>query len=122
MAPTVVTRTSRSKISETKEFTFSRQDLLSLVNGLPEISRVYREQAWDTFIQLPFPKPTDEPWRRTDLRRLDTDGFRLPKPGEFEDLPVIPDDLLQPLVGEQHGGQITLLPGGSHVELNQELE
>jgi len=121
MARTVVTRTSQPKISETKEFSFSHQDMLSLVNGLPDTSRDYRKRAWETFIQLPFPKPTDEAWRRTDLRRLDTGNFRLPQPGEYEDYPAIPEELLRPLVGEQHGGQITMQPGGSHVELNQEL-
>jgi Fe-S cluster assembly protein SufD len=121
MARTVVTRTSQSKTSESKEFAFSSQDLHALLNGLPATSRDYRERAWETFNGMPFPKPTDEPWRRTDLRRLDTEIFRLPKPGEFEDLPGIPDELMQPLVGDQHGGQISLLPGGWHVELNQEL-
>ena len=121
MARTVVTRTRRIQTSETKEFAFTSQDMLALVNGLPATSRDYRQRAWDTFIQLPFPKPTDEPWRRTDLRRLDAESFRLPRLGEFEDLPAIPGELLRPLVGEQHGGQIMLLPGGSQVELNEEL-
>ncbi|HNO32509.1 MAG TPA: Fe-S cluster assembly protein SufD, partial [Anaerolineales bacterium] len=59
--------------------------------------------------------------RRTDLRLLPTPDFKIPKAGAFEDLPVIPDELLKPLTGDQHGGQITLLPGGSKVDLDEAL-
>jgi Fe-S cluster assembly protein SufD len=121
MARTIVTRTNRTKVSDAKEFGFTSQDVSAMVDGLTSSTRGYRLNAWNAFEQMPFPKPTDEAWRRTDLRRLDTTSFRLPQPGEFEDLPVIPKELLQPLVGEQHGGQIMLLPGGSQVELNEEL-
>jgi Fe-S cluster assembly protein SufD len=81
----------------------------------------YRLAAWQAFQNLALPKPTDEPWRRTDLRRFNPALFRLPGPGAFEDLPAVPPELLQPLVGDQHGGQILLQPGGSQVELNPEL-
>jgi Fe-S cluster assembly protein SufD len=35
--------------------------------------------------------------------------------------PEVPDELLQPLAGEQHGGQIILGPGNTRVELSPEL-
>jgi Fe-S cluster assembly protein SufD len=68
-----------------------------------------------------MPKTTDEPWRRTDLRRLAAASFRLPDLEEFEDLPGVPDELLEPLIGDRHGGQIVLLPGGSQVTVTTEL-
>jgi len=33
----------------------------------------------------------------------------------------VPEELLRPLTGEQHGGQITLLPGGSQIQLDESL-
>jgi hypothetical protein len=59
-----------------------------------------------------------KPRHRLDYYRVD---FKIPQEGAFEDLPVVPDHLLKPLTGEQHGGQITLLPGGSHVDLDPAL-
>jgi len=52
---------------------------------------------------------------------LPASDFKLPKDDAFEDLPVIPEELLKPLTGEQHGGQITLLPGGSQIQLDASL-
>jgi Fe-S cluster assembly protein SufD len=68
-----------------------------------------------------MPVTTDEAWRRTDLRMLPAPDFKIPQKGAFEDLPVVPEYLLQPLTGEEHGGQITLLPGGSSVRLDPAL-
>lgn len=121
MARTVVTRTSRTRPAGTKEFSFTRADVESFAGMFPASQLDFRLQAWEAFEGLQFPKNTDEPWRRTDLRRLDTASFRLPQAGEYEDLPAVPEDLLQPLVGTQHGGQLVLLPGGSQVDLNEEL-
>ena len=45
----------------------------------------------------------------------------LPKAEAYLDLPPIPERLLAPLVSDQHGGQITLLPGGIKTELNAEI-
>src|SRR5690606_38584377 len=81
----------------------------------------FRASAWDSFTKLSLPAPTDEAWRRTDLRLLPASDFKIPKDGAYEDLPVVPDYLLKPLTGEQHGGQITLLPGGSKVDLDESL-
>jgi Fe-S cluster assembly protein SufD len=69
-----------------------------------------------------MPATTDEPWRRTDLRALEAGGFRLPAHGEAHTLPGAPDALLHPLIGEEHGGQIVLLPGGQfQTEIKPEL-
>ncbi len=80
----------------------------------------YRAKAWETFERIPYPTLKDEPWRRTDIRGL-KDDFELPNPGAFEDLPAIPERLLKPLVSDQHGGQIVLLPGGMQKDLNPEI-
>ena len=101
--------------SAAKEFSFAQDSIPS--DELKDL----RLQAWNVFAGLPMPAATDEAWRRTDLRLLPAPDFKLPQDGAFQDLPVAPEYLLQPLAGEKHGGQITLLPGGSRVELDPEL-
>ncbi|MEK6751807.1 MAG: Fe-S cluster assembly protein SufD [Chloroflexota bacterium] len=110
-----VNRTRRE--SAAKEFTFTQADVPASSNGLAS----FRASAWDAFKKHSLPVTTDEAWRRTDLRLLPASDFKLPKVGAFEDLPVVPEELLKPLTGEQHGGQITLLPGGSQIQLDEAL-
>ncbi len=108
-----VARTRREAAA--KEFSFSADTLPA------DELRELRAQAWQAFARLPMPAATDEAWRRTDLRTLPAPDFKLPKEGAFEDLPPAPEFLLQPLIGERHGGQILLTPGGSRFALAPEL-
>ena len=110
-----VTRTRRD--SAAKEFSFTQADVPAASSGLAS----FRASAWEAFKNFSLPVTTDEAWRRTDLRLLPASDFKLPKKDAFEDLPVIPEELLKPLTGEQHGGQITLLPGGSQIQLDASL-
>ncbi len=110
-----VNRTRRE--SAAKDFTFTQADIPASSNGLAS----FRAAAWDSFKKLSLPVTTDEAWRRTDLRLLPASDFNLPKEGAFEDLPVVPEYLLKSLTGDQHGGQITLLPGGSQIQLDEAL-
>jgi len=68
-----------------------------------------------------LPVSTDEAWRRTDLRALPADVFKLPSDKAFENLPPVPAHLLKPLVTDQHGGQIILVPGGSQIDLDEKI-
>ncbi len=108
-----VTRTRRD--SAAKEFSFKAESIPS--GALKDI----RAKAWDAFAKFSMPINTDEAWRRTDLRLMPASDFKVPVDGAFEDLPAIPENLLKPLTGEQHGGQITLLPGGSQIQLDEAL-
>ncbi|HLA86972.1 MAG TPA: Fe-S cluster assembly protein SufD [Anaerolineales bacterium] len=110
-----VTRTRRD--SAAKEFSFTQADVPAASSGLAS----FRASAWEAFKNFSLPVTTDEAWRRTDLHLLPASDFKLPKKDAFEDLPVIPEELLKPLTGEQHGGQITLLPGGSQIQLDASL-
>jgi len=110
-----VTRTRRD--SAAKEFSFTQADVPAASSGLAS----FRASAWEAFKNFSLPVTTDEAWRRTDLHLLPASDFKLPKKDAFEDLPVIPEELLKPLTGEQHGGQITLLPGGSQIQLDAPL-
>jgi Fe-S cluster assembly protein SufD len=113
----VVSKSRRADTSAAKEFSFTQADIPASKNGIAS----FRASAWDSFQKRPIPSTTDEAWRRTDLRLLPAADFKLPKQGAFEDLPVVPEMLLKPLTGEQHGGQITLLPGGSQIQLDETL-
>jgi Fe-S cluster assembly protein SufD len=112
----VVTTSRRRRRTGFDGFSFTRENL----SDAPGILGEYRGKAWETFESLPYPTTKDEAWRRTDLRSLDG-SVTLPKVDSYLDLPPVPESLLTPLVGDQHGGQITLLPGGVKVELNDEI-
>ncbi len=108
-----VTRARRD--SATKNFSFTANSIP--LDGLKDV----HSKAWDVFSKFPMPITTDEAWRRTDLRLLPVSDFKIPTEGAFEDLPEVPAQLLLPLTSEKHGGQITLLPGGSQVNLDPDL-
>jgi Fe-S cluster assembly protein SufD len=116
MTKKVVTTSRRRRRSGFEGFSFTRED----VSDSPGVLGEYRTKAWEAFESLPYPTTKDEAWRRTDIRELDG-SLELPKAEAYLDLQPIPERLLTPLVGDQHGGQITLLPGGIKVELNEEI-
>jgi Fe-S cluster assembly protein SufD len=111
----VVTRTRRPEAAA-RDFTFT-QEMLPAFGALDE----FRRKAWQTYASLPMPTTSEEVWRRTDLRSMPADVFRLPAENAHHDLPPVPAGLLTPLVSDQHGGQVVLLPGGSRVELDPAL-
>ena len=121
---TVVTRTRRSERAVSREFTFTRDMIpdLSADGKVPSFMKDYRLRAWEAFERLPLPTTSDEPWRRTDLRSMPAGDFHLPTPQEAEALPSAPDELLQPLIGESHGGQMILSPKGVKIHIDPQLE
>ncbi len=112
----IVTSRARRPEAAAKQFTFT-QDQVRAIGPLKE----YRERAWKAYQRIGMPTTSEEAWRRTDLRGLPAEVFRLPQPGAFEDLPPVREDLLRPLVSNQHGGQIVLTPGGASVDLDPKL-
>jgi Fe-S cluster assembly protein SufD len=112
----VVIKTGR-RSAAAKSFNFTRD----MVDAASPVLGSYRAEAWSAFEQTAMPTIQDEAWRRTDLRKMPFERFRIPAEGAFEDLPAVPEELLKPLVGDAHGGQVTLLPGGSQVSLDPEL-
>jgi Fe-S cluster assembly protein SufD len=100
-----------------RNFPFTVSDLPASKNGIG----AFRSAAWEIYQNQPMPVPADEAWRRTDLRMLPAADLKLAGAGTDHDYPEVPGNLLQPLAGEQHGGQITLLPNGSRIRLDQAL-
>lgn len=115
--PKVVISKTRRAETAAKEFTFTQADIPTASGSVAS----YRAHAWDAFNKQPLPDVTLEAWRRTDLRALPVASFVLPAEGAYKDLPSVPDDLLKPLITDQHGGQIVLLPGGSKIDLDESL-
>jgi Fe-S cluster assembly protein SufD len=84
------------------DFTFTQDQLPKLED--PRLMR-YHQSAWDVYQTLPFPSLTDEPWRRTDIRELNTSAFSLHQGTIDGQQP--PARLLDPMVtGEKRAGQI----------------
>ncbi len=111
----VIRRGPRPTVAE-KTFAFGRADVRA-----EGPLREYREQAWELFERLPMPSLDDEAWRRTDLRPMPADTFRLPSAEAYLDLAPVPEALLRPLAGERHAAQIVLLPGGVKIEADNAL-
>jgi len=107
---TVVSRTRRVERPVSREFAFTRDMVpaLGTGDGYPEFLKAYRSKAWEAFESSPMPTTTDEAWRRTDIRGLEAGSFSLPDKDSAQDAPI---ELLQPVAGEQHGGQLILTPG-----------
>ena len=121
-SPRVVTRARRVDTitaAGPREFAFS-EDLVRL-EGVSATLRAYRQNALEVFKNTALPTPQLEAWRRTDIRSLRAEAMRFPVQGAFLDLEAAPDWLLQPLVGDQHGGQIVLRPGGVETYLAPEI-
>jgi Fe-S cluster assembly protein SufD len=111
----IITRTRQPEAAERK-FTFSA-DMLPAEGAL----KAYHKQAWETYARLAIPRVNEDAWRRTDLRLMPAESFRLPVQGAYRELAPVPEDLLRPLAAEHHGGQVILLPGGSRSSLDPEL-
>lgn len=133
MPPVVASRTRKSV---PKGLPF-HQDMLPNFGELDGFLNKYRANAWEAYERIPIPTTSDEAWRRTDIRGLMNQTFSpaipanksnlLPKIAWGEGKIVgeythdIPKDLLNPLIGETHGGQMILTPEGVITSLSSEL-
>ncbi|MBT3239278.1 MAG: Fe-S cluster assembly protein SufD [Chloroflexi bacterium] len=117
----VVTRRKSSSSGSKGKFNFNNEMIPVMANGQPEAAFLteFRKNAFETFEKLELPKKTEEPWRRTDIRRLATDSFSVYEKDSKS--AAVPEELLAPLAGEKHGGQITLTPAGAEVYLDQKI-
>jgi Fe-S cluster assembly protein SufD len=116
----VINRRDRGAVAApaSHEFAFTHDQVR--LNGNNAL-RAYREEAWNLYQSTPMPTPKEEAWRRTDLKDLRAGFFRLPGPEAYLDLPAAPDYLLEPLVGDEHGGQVILMAGGAKTHIAPEL-
>ena len=111
----VVSKTRRAE-STAKDFNFSEANIRAAGDSVGS----YRTLAWEAFKRHSLPVTTEEAWRRTDIHNLPVDKFRLVL-GDASDLPPVREDLLKPLIADQHGGQIILTPGSAKIDLDAKL-
>ncbi|MGH2582536.1 MAG: Fe-S cluster assembly protein SufD [Anaerolineales bacterium] len=109
--------------SRAGRFSFTPEMIPSFANGAKEVTflREYRKAAWESFEKIGLPQLNEEAWRRTDIRPLKTDIFKLPESVKGKQLPDVPKRLLKPLAGEGHGGQIVLGSGKPSIELSNSI-
>jgi Fe-S cluster assembly protein SufD len=115
--PKVVVSRTRRVESAAKDFAFTESD----IRAAGESVASYRTLAWNAFKRHSLPDTTQEAWRRTDIHALPVDKFKLAGNDVFDDLPSVREDLLKPLVADQHGGQIVLSPGHAKIDLDEKL-
>jgi len=77
--------------------------------------------AWEVFEKAPLPDTNEEAWRRTDIKGLRMGSFRIPTASDIQVLQKPPQEILEPLIGDRHGGQIVLSPERSQIWLQPEL-
>jgi len=120
----VVRRTAFASRPKTKDFTFTKEMLPSWSNGSKESNFVdqFRQDAWSYSSSLALPKTNEEAWRRTDIRKLAVETFRIPNDDDKLTLPQIPKSLLKPIAGQGHGGQIVFSPTGTKYELSKKIQ
>jgi Fe-S cluster assembly protein SufD len=95
---------------------------LSAALGEPEWMKEFRLRAWECYEQTPMPTVKDEPWRRTDLRRLKMDDAGPSANGNGRSA-NIPAYLGEQLTEDKTGGILVQVDGVTHdYELSDELK
>ncbi len=120
---TVISRTRKQDPGSGAGLDFPKNMLpTNRLNGkLPLEIKEYVEKAWETFMSLPMPTISDEPWRRTDLRAMPVSNFRLAEEQNNQELASPPAELLKPLIGSSHAGQVLLTQNRPEVWLEPSL-
>jgi Fe-S cluster assembly protein SufD len=111
----------REKKTLPSDFRFNETMIPVWANGKPEPAFLseYRKTGWKKYQEFSLPTTNEEAWRRTDIKRLAVNEFGVDV--DPADAPAVPEELLRPLVGEAHGGQITLTPWSTEVYLDPKL-
>jgi Fe-S cluster assembly protein SufD len=116
----VVSRRKRAVRKPSGKFNFTREMIPVISNGKPEAEFLtkYRKKAWEAFEKMDLPTTNEEAWRRTDIRQLETDQFKIANnEGEI----TIPEELIQSFLDNSPGGQVTLTSNGAKTVLSPEL-
>lgn len=90
-------------------------------DDLNPIIRDYRKKSWDIFNSLPMPTEKDEDWRRTSLKEIKFDQFKLIDQMN-PDHAGLPAHLSEPMADKNHGGQVLLTPWNATAKLDPEIE
>ncbi|MGF1506607.1 MAG: Fe-S cluster assembly protein SufD [Anaerolineae bacterium] len=100
--------------ARTSTFPLSREQVEQISNwqGDPEWARERRLTAWEIAEATPLPdSSTDEPWRRTNLRRAKWKQMVNIVEPQSHSIDEVPEALYRPLIGEQQGGLLVFVDG-----------
>ena len=104
----------------------NRESVIGLSERMdePKWLREKRLEAWELAESMPVPTTKDEPWRRTDLRRVDwTQGHTLVNPNGSTTIGQVPTELYRPLIGDEQGGLLVFVDGKLvYIECSDELD
>jgi Fe-S cluster assembly protein SufD len=92
----------------------TKEAVTHLSAGLDEPAwmREFRLKAWQVYEQTPMPTTSDEPWRRTDLRRFNVDKFApSPNGAGHEPHAAVPAYLGEQLTEDKAGGTLLQVDG-----------
>lgn len=117
--PIIVHRSRSAVVQKSSEFTFIESDLPA--EGTSPDLKALREHAWKTYQTKKFPAPNEDAWRRTDISKLDPAQFALVKNGNENKNSTPPKEILAPLTGKEHAGQIVLYGSNASVNVSSEL-
>lgn len=81
----------------------------------------FRTTAYQNLTQAVIPDTSVEAWRRTDLKNLPVNSFRIFNKDEHTTLPEVPSEILEPIIEEKFGGQIVITPFASKVTIDQDI-
>lgn len=117
----VITRNKSANVGNKGKFNFTQDMIPVMANGKPEAAFLteFRKNAWKSYERLELPNKSEEAWRRTDIRQLAVESFSASR--DSTSFPPVPEELLAPLAGEEHGGQIALTPSGSEIYLDEKI-
>lgn len=101
--PVVIT--TSKKRSESSDFDFPKEQVRFTGNQTIDS---YREKAWKIYQETGIPTTREEAWRRTDIRGLRLEQFKLLNENQKASINDIPKNLLEPVADGDHGGQIIL--------------
>ncbi len=102
-------------------FTRAAIEQLSASENEPEWMLNFRMKAFDVYEQTPMPTPKDEPWRRTDIRRLPLSTIG-PSINGGDHSVEVPDHLGVQLTEDKTGGLLLQVDGVTQkYEISEEL-
>ena len=113
----ILTSASKSsdKLLESAIFSRADVDALSATLNEPDWLRQKRQTAWTVFEETPMPSSSDEDWRRTDLRKVKWEKFRLAEPAAITPAQLLADlpEVVRDAVEEDHAaaGRIVIANG-----------
>ncbi len=118
MAQELTLTKTTDKILEAGVFSRNTVETISTNLNEPDWLRDKRQVAWTIFEETPMPTTADEEWRRTDLRKVRWDRFKLADSSSFDAVAAqarladLPADIRDALEGEYPaGGRIVMANG-----------